>query len=113
MQAPEKRWSIPFMHFEIPLSSDVDLSLRGGRIMARFSDLNFSIHPTWEESYLRDHAVSRRFSEKSIAKRLLKAAEGAKASYLLPQISLSDSISLQVIKVDKIPQSSDLIFQLQ
>jgi hypothetical protein len=113
MHAPKQGKYIPFMDFSIPFSSQVQLSVAKGKVAAKFSGVALSLRESWAPSYVEKYHPTRAFARTKINKRIRAAAEGAATSYTLPRIPLTDELSLQVQKVQKAAQGTDLVFYLK
>jgi hypothetical protein len=113
MYAPKNGKYIPFMDFTSPFASQVQLSLVQGKVQAKFSDVSLHLQEHWDSSYLGRYDPYRTFDGSTISKRIQKSAEGSATSYALPKIPLTDNLLLQLQKVQKSSQGTDLVFYLK
>ncbi len=113
MYAPKNGRYIPFMNFRAPFSSQVQLSVKQGNVLAKFSAVSFDLQEQWEPLYIERYHPSQAFARNKINTRLEKAMEGFATLYSLPRIPLTDKIFLQLEKVQKSTQTTDLVFYLK
>ncbi|MGZ6440536.1 MAG: hypothetical protein ACXWRU_10805 [Pseudobdellovibrionaceae bacterium] len=113
MYAPKNGQYVPFMDFVIPFSSQVQVSLEQGKVFAKFSGVKLNLQERWEPSYVAKYDPFRTFDRNTIGQRIQSSAEGTATSYVLPLIPLTDTLSLQFQRVQKVPQGSDVVFYLK
>lgn len=111
MMAPKSGGLVPFMYFNVPLTSKVRVSLQDSKVLATFSHVNLSLNPQWDASYVRNYGPSRSFSTSTIQGRLSDSLEGKTVSASLPQIPVGLGMNMRVMKMQAV-QGKNLVFLL-
>jgi hypothetical protein len=112
MYAPQGGQYVPFMDFDIPLKSNVRLSVDNGQVKTKFTQVNLDLIGTWEKSYLDRYGAYLRFSRGRIVTRVKQGLEGAESTFKLPQIPVTSRLSFAVDSVKASPRTNDLYIYL-
>lgn len=111
MQAPRGGNYVPFMNFAIPFSSKVQLTVENGKAQAKFVNPIMGLTANWERSYLNKFGASTKFKASTIRDKIVGGLWGKTISVNIPNIPLTDDLSLKVKKV--LPtEGQDLVLQL-
>lgn len=113
MYAPKKGRYVRFMDFAIPLRSEVQLSVSDGKMSAKFGKVKLDLIHSWEDCYENKYCPYRRFAREKIGDRIEDSLEGARPSFALPPIPVTDTLSLRVQRVESSPEKNDLYIYLK
>ncbi|XGC79331.1 hypothetical protein ACES2L_08315 [Bdellovibrio bacteriovorus] len=111
MQAPKGSQYVPFMNFAIPLTSKVTLKVENSKAQATFVNPVMGLTPYWEPSYINKYGANRKFKASTIRDKIVGGLWGKTVSVAIPNIPLTEGLSLKVKKVLS-TSSQDLVLEL-
>ncbi|MGZ3768275.1 MAG: hypothetical protein ACXVCP_12745 [Bdellovibrio sp.] len=112
MQAPRGGKYIPFMNFEIPLTSKIQLKVDNGKMNATFSNPTMSLHYSWDKSYVGKYHPSQKFDAQTIRDKIVAGLKDKIITYNIPKIPVTEDISLKILKAAVPTGKQDFMLQL-